>query len=371
MSNQLANGSFSAGSRDAAATVDVYSRSTNQTINSIQDIRQQFDSNQLANLKGGDFSGGLRPVVRGINDVGMLLDKNSLISRVIGSAPGLMAGFKDLTSPVSDNLLSSFEDKDGVFATIGGVVSKISGAVVDNVKALGSLIGDVVGDGYHFVVGDNDGLTALYTGIIKECHELGIPSSFSDIVSTIRDPNIVNRVTSNILPSIVKNSDTQGLLGAATGTAMGVVKAVNPQILNDFSRQYTYPLNNQVRDMQREGNAIFGAYDAVDRTWDKGERLLSDGTKEQTTNITNIQGGSRDAKAVIRAAASVPNPDDTKDRSLYMLADVYKPTSVTQSLSLDFPHATLSDDFALTGPQSYYAEKARQDAAKQPSSWLQ
>ena len=379
MAGSLTTTSFSSGAKDAAATVDVYAKTTNSVINSIQDIRTRFDTTKLSSMRGGDFSAAMGSVVRGIDAAGLIIDKSALIGRVIGSNSGLLAGFKDLSGKVGDGILSAFDEKDGVFASIGGVISKVSSSAVADVKALGSLISDVAGDAYDFVVKDNDGLAGLYTGIINEATALGIPNSFGGIVSTIRDPNIINRVAGNILPAIVGGSDTAGLLGVAVGTAQGVLKAVNPQLLSDFSRNYTNPVFNSVRDLQREGSGIFRAFDAVDNGWDKATRLGS-----KITDITTIQGASSAARAAIGAASTNQSSDDSKDRSMYGLANVFSSTSVADSLKSDFSAAAFSPAIAvspvtyqapakadsrltdnplqLTGLAGYKAEKAKQEA---------
>lgn len=379
MAGSLTTTSFSSGAKDAAATVDVYAKSSNTVINSIQDIRTRFDTTKLSSMRGGDFSAAMGSVVRGIDAAGLVIDKSALIGRVIGSNSGLLAGFKDLSSKVGDGILGAFDEKDGVFASIGGVISKVSSSAVADVKALGSLISDVAGDAYDFVVKDNDGLAGLYTGIINEATALGIPNSFGGIVSAIRDPNIINRVAGNILPAIVGGSDTAGLLGVAAGTAQGVLKAVNPTLLNDFARNYTNPVYNTARDLQSEGSSIFRAFDAVDSGWDKATRL---GTK--ITDITTIQGSSPAAKAAIGAASTNQSSDDSKDRSMYSLANVFSSQSVSESLNNDFSSAAFSPAIAssqvtyqapvkadarltdnpleLSGPKQYLAEKAKQDA---------
>ena len=379
MAGSLTTTSFSSGAKDAAATVDVYAKSSNTVINSIQDIRTRFFTTKLSSMRGGDFSAAMGSVVRGIDAAGLVIDKSALIGRVIGSNSGLLAGFKDLSGKVGDGILGAFDEKDGVFASIGGVISKVSSSAVADVKALGSLISDVAGDAYDFVVKDNDGLAGLYTGIIKEATALGIPNSFGGIVSAIRDPNIINRVAGNILPAIVGGSDTAGLLGVAAGTAQGVLKAVNPQLLNDFSRNYTNPVYNSVRDLQSEGSSIFRAFDAVDNGWDKASRLGS-----KITDITTIQGASPAAKSAIGAASTNQSSDDSKDRSMYSLANVFSSTSVADSLKSDFSAAAFSpaitttpityqapakadsrltdNPLQLTGLAGYKAEKAKQDA---------
>lgn len=379
MAGSLTTTSFSSGAKDAAATVDVYAKTSNTVINSIQDIRTRFDTTKLSSMRGGDFSAAMGSVVRGIDAAGLIIDKSALIGRVIGSNSGLLAGFKDLSGKVGDGILSAFDEKDGVFASIGGVISKVSSSAVADVKALGSLISDVAGDAYDFVVKDNDGLAGLYTGIINEATALGIPNSFGSIVSAIRDPNIINRVAGNILPAIVGGSDTAGLLGVAAGTAQGVLRAVNPQLLNDFSRNYTNPVYNSVRDLQREGSGIFRAFDAVDNGWDKASRLGS-----KITDITTIQGASPAAKAAIGAASTNQSSDDSKDRSMYSLANVFSSASVADSLKSDFSAAAFSPAIAtspvtyqapvkadsrltdnplqLTGLAGYKAEKAKQEA---------
>lgn len=388
MAGGLTTTTFSAGAKDAMATVDVYAKSSNTVVNSIQDIRSRFDVSRLDSMRGGDFSSAMGSVIKGIDSAGLILDKSALIGRVIGSSSGLLGGFKELSGKVGDSILGAFDEKDGVFASIGGVVSKVSSAAVADVKALGSLIGDIVGDGYDFVVGDHDGISALYTGIINEATALGIPNSFGSLVSTIRDPNIVNRVVGNVLPAIVGNGDVAGLLGVAGGTAMGVVKALNPQILSEFSRNYTYPLLHGVRDVQSQGNGIFRAYDAIDNGWDKASRL-----GDKVSSITNIQGASADARKVISAASQNPQPGD-KDRSFYTLANIFPATSVHETLGKDFPDAAFSpaisapqvtytaaaapkadsrltdNELVLTGPVGYYKEKAKQDAYDKNGSLL-
>lgn len=376
MAGGLSKSSFSAGAKETAATIDVYAKSANTTVNSIQDIRKLFDSDLLENFRGGNFSSGVRPIITLINKAGLLVDKNSLFQRLVGSNPRLLAGMKSLYDSVSGGITGMLEDKDGVFAQVNGMVQRISSTAIDSVKSLGNMIGDVVGDAWNFVVDDKDALSGFYSGLIKEAQELGIPGSFKEIISTVRDPNLVNRITQKVLPGIVNSSDTDGLLAAAIGTAKGVVKAINPQILSDFSRKYTNPLNGDIRGLQSKGNNIFRAFDAVDKNWDRFERVLSDGSKDNVMNLSLLQNSSKDAKDAMRTASYLPavDLDMSKQREFYALADVFKPVSVHEEIAKDFPQAItredvaqtsakLSDDWTL-GPSlvEYNKVKAKQEA---------
>lgn len=369
MAGGLASSSFSAGAKEVAATVDVYAKTTRDTINSIQDVRKLFDTDLLESFRGGNFAGGLRPIIKGIDSLGLILDKSALVTRLLGSNPRLMAGFKKLTGGIGDAITKMYEAKDGIFATVNGVVQKVSAAAVENVKALGGLIGDVVGDAWDFVVDDKDGLSTFYSGLIKEAQELGIPNSFKEIIATVRDPNLINRITQKVIPGIVGTSDVGGLLAAAVGTSKGVLTALNPQILSDFSRKYMSPLNGTTRDLQRKGNDIFRAFDAVDKGWDKMDRILGDGERDSIFDLSMLQNSSKDAKEAIRSGIAIPAPDlEKKDRDFYTLAETYKPVSVHEEIKKDFPQATsridLEKDRYEPGPllEGYYEVKAKQDA---------
>lgn len=344
----IAKSTFVAGAKDVVATVDVYAKTANTAVNSIQDIRKLFDTNLLESFRGGNLGQGIRPIIKGVNAVGLIIDKASLLERLVGSNPRLMASFKKLSGGLGDAISASLQVKDGVFATVAGVVTKIKDTAVSSVKSLGNLIGDVVGDAWDFVVDDKDGITGFYSGLIKEAQSLGIPGAFKAIISTIRQPGLINRITQNLIPSIVGNSDTAGLLAAAVGTSKGVLTALNPQILSDFSRKYVNPINGTVRDLQSKGNNLFRAFDAVDKNWDKFDRLLSDGSTEKVTNLTLLQNSSKDAKEAMHTAILLPDSDlDPKNRDFYTLANVFKPVSVHEEISKDFPQATTRMDLTL------------------------
>ena len=376
MAGGLSKSSFSAGAKETAATVDVYAKSANTTVNSIQDIRKLFDSDLLENFRGGNFSGGVRPIITAISKVGLLVDKNSLFQRLVGSNPRLLAGMKSLYESVSGGITGMLEDKDGVFAQVSGMVSRISSSAIDSVKSLGSMIGDIVGDAWNFVVDDKDGISGLYSGLIAEAQALGIPGSFKAIISTVTDPNLVNRITQKVLPGIVNSSDTDGLLAAALGTAKGVVRALNPQILSDFSRKYTNPLNGEIRGLQSKGNNIFRAFDAVDKGWDRFDRVLNDGSKDNVLNLSLLQNSSKDAKDAMRTATYLPavDLDMSKKREFYALADVFKPVTVHEEIAKDFPQAVNRTDIGKLDPRlddgwtmgpslvEYKKEKAKQEA---------
>lgn len=376
MAGGLSKGSFSAGAKETAATIDVYAKSANTTVNSIQDIRKLFDSDLLENFRGGNFSSGVRPIITAIGKAGLLIDKNSLFQRLVGSNPRLLAGIKSLAASVSGGITGMLEDKDGIFAQVSGMVTKISSAALDSVKSLGAMIGDVVGDAWNFVVDDKDGISGFYSGLIKEAQELGIPGSFKAIISTVSDPNLINRITQKVLPGIVNSSDTDGLLAAALGTAKGVVRALNPQILSDFSRKYTNPLNGEIRGLQSKGNNIFRAFDAVDKGWDRFDRILTDGKRDSVLNLSLLQNSSKDAKDAMNTAICLPDPDldQTKQREFYTLASVFKPVTVHEEIAKDFPQAVNRNDIGKLDPRlddgwtmgpslvSYKAEKAKQEA---------
>lgn len=365
----IAKSTFVAGAKDVMATVDVYAKTANQAVNSIQDIRKLFDSNLLESFRGGNLGNGIRPIIKGVNALGLIIDKASLLERLVGSNPRLLASFKKLSGGLGDAISAAMQVKDGVFATVAGVVTKIKDTAVASVKSLGNLIGDVVGDAWDFVVDDKDGITGFYSGLIKEAQGLGIPGAFKAIISTVREPGLINRITQNLIPSIVGNSDTAGLLAAAVGTTKGVLNALNPQILSDFSRKYVNPVNGTVRDLQSKGNSLFRAFDAVDKNWDKFDRFLSDGSTDKVTNLTLLQNASKDAKDAIRTATILPADDlEKKNRESYALADIFKPVTVHEEIKKDFPQATTRVDLEQGAwsnepvLQDYYAVKKKQES---------
>lgn len=345
---RLAQTTFSAGPNDSLASVNVYKATTNEVVNSVQDLSQRYDFSLLSSVRGGDYLKAASPIVTGLSQGAAVIDQNSLIARMVSASKAGLGTMRSLGSSALDALSGAMDGGKEVMVSIGGVISSVAGSAYDDLAGLGKLIGEVTGTSDLFTVNDKEGVAGLYSGIIEECRNLGIRGAFQMVTSSITDPYLMNSIVNKSLDNIIATTDQDSLIGIALNTTKGVVQAVNPNAISDYARKYTYPLNQKIGDVTYGHQELFGAFDTIDDVWDRYDRIIEaqnqDGETTQQAqraiDLTKMQNGSDDFKQMIRAA------NDTEDTNrpqtkFYQLASVYNPVDVYSAAKVQFPYAAL------------------------------
>lgn len=338
--SRLASTVFRTGTMEDLATVDVYREQTRDVINSIQDILSLLDKSSLNSLRGGDFLRNISPIISSADKAFIAINESALMDRIVSASGINLGSLREIGGDFSKKLSGVLSAKDTVLAEIGGVVSKISSLAINNVKALGNVIGEIAGDAGTFLLKDTGGLVSLYTSVIDEARELGITNAFHLVTSTIDDPYIVNRVAGNLLQGFVETSDEKSLLGAALGVSKGVIDAVNPRIIDDFTRVYQNKITDKLGDIRYKYGDVMHAFDAIDSSWDRYQRAGED----VAINITKIQNSSPSFRELIRSGvdSGIETPRD--DQEFYTLAEAFKPIAVYDTMRNDFPSAAIQGD---------------------------
>lgn len=350
MSARLAPTTFASGPEDSLAAVNVYKATSNEVVNSITDIAQKYDFSLLDSVRGGDYLRAASPIVTGVIDGAAVINKEGLISRLVGASEAGMGTLREMSSGVLDSVSGAIDWGKDVYVEVEGVASKVAGSAIESLSDLGKLVGDVTGTSDLFKVTDNEGVAGLFSGIIDECRNLGIRGAFSLVTSSITDPNLLNNIVGKSLDNVIATSDKESLIGIAAKTTKGVISAVNPYAISDFARQYTYPLNQKIGEVTYGHADLFTAFDTIDDAWDKYDRVVevydAEGNKQLETqraiDVTTVQGSSSDFKSLIRAANDAnQSTDDRPESKFYQLGELYESVDVRSSAKSQFPYSTV------------------------------
>lgn len=349
--NELTSNTWLTAGKTAVQAADVYKQTGTAPINSIESFYKKFETDLLGALRGGQQSGNGLSIIKSITGDGKLvIDKNALIQRIALSSGPLVAGIRSAAKGITDGIASSFKVKGDVFAIVGDVKKRVDSTALNDINSLGTLLNTYTQGTALYKIVDKDGQVGLLSGIAKECMSKGVPGAFAALTKDIKDPLVVKRIAGNILGDIVKRSDAGSLKDVGAKLGNGGAKAVNPNFVGDFSKNYQKPPQTTMANKVGEWQTVTDAYKSADSEWHEVSRTTLNGN-EKVVNLTGLMQASPDFKEVITVGAKVStNPQD----KVLGLSTILTPLTVEESLMQNFPR-TISTDASISSDLQYTA----------------
>jgi hypothetical protein len=340
-STPLAAPTFVTGPLDNVAAADPY-KAKGGVINSIQDTLKKAGISIPDVLKGGKALATLLPIVQGLKNGSLLVDRNSLITRLLASSTAITSAFKFLGTDAQNSILGNLKDVGKYAVTINGMVRQVQTTNFNDLSGIGRLVNSFTGDATSFLAVDKDSLAGIVAGTVKECTRFGIPNSFSAITATINDSTIIKSAIGQSLTDVIGASDVASLKAMCTAVGDGSIPLINPNTIGMFGTQFNRSvatvLNAAPTNDAGTLASIMDTYNAVDSKWNSCTRSTASGD-QPTFSIASLTGASSDFKDMLSNGVKTMTDDNAH---LYALASVYGSTDVNTTLSNDFPTTVLT-----------------------------
>lgn len=335
--NGLSTNFFVSTANTKVVPKDAYTGVNGQsTLTGIANLLASVDLSVNDVLRGGAYLSAQVPSLSAIEGAAAsaIFSVAALTQRILSSSPATLSVLGKLSASMAAGLTGAIQDGGQLFASIAGVVQQVSAAVLPDIYAVGSLLNQVTGTA-AFLVNDVEAQLGLSVGLVIDCNRLGIPNAFGAISVTLGgNQSLINQVAQRSLPSVIQASDVGSLSSMGTAVGPGGMYAFSPSLITDFSSEYATPPSASTADAQAEFGGLMGAYDAVDPSWDVGQRDTTAGPV-QTLDISSITGGSDDFNSLVTQGAQ---GSGSADQQLYALAPALQPTTVQASLQATYPN---------------------------------
>lgn len=361
----LAPNSWVGAADNSLAVADVYSPPGGASvITDIENLFQKFDFSITDVLKGG------ASIAVNLPDVGSLiasaasaassLTQGSLLSRLMQASSVTKSALSQLSSTALGGISSTIGvsiNSGQIYAQINNVAQQVSATDVSDVTAVGNLINTLSGQPTPvFSLDDQDSKVGLAVGLINDSASYGVQNSYSSLITTVSGTDMVSRVTSGVLPSVITYSDTASL--SSIGQTMGdkATYAFNPNVLGDFSSSYSLPTTTSIgsgTDYSAYFDDLTAAYSNIDSTWTTQARLTNvtqeDGSVTQVAdnafNLNTVMNGSTDFQTVIQQGVQTT---PTRADKVMALASIVPQSTVAGQLASQFPLTVFSGNSQAT-----------------------
>lgn len=367
MRSRLTETTFYSGPTDEVATLDAYEKEDSLLTN-INSIPEEQNTPEMESIKGGNSLSEekIADAELGIckRDYGLELDPDSLLKGIISNNNELLSGLKSLPADMQKKLLTVNSIKtpgqelykntrndlnkySNVIANVGGVSKTIVNANLATLNGLGTMMNSLACDkSLPMIFNDLAGLANLITNLIKECSRLGIPNPFSGIVNCIQDYMMLRSITKNLIPTVIKTSDTSLLKQMSYGQTARDIPKYSPNFANDYITNYRKPPFATTADIAREYTDINSSLTRIDPKWNVCR--LSD--YDSSMNASSMSTASEDFRRMERVAANsgYVNIDSSDSKNIntavntnparyYALTEDYDDSDAGDELDKKFP----------------------------------
>lgn len=343
MANPLAAPSFITGPLDSLATADVYKVAAKAVVNSIQAISNAPAVAEASGIRGGKSMSAAN-LAAAVPALPAAPSVASLTARLNNAVPSIASALNSLSSGSSSSLLGSIKTGLSIVATVNGVAKQLkNNNLITDALAIGNLIG---GNkcGHTFNLSDPGAAIGALSGLINQGMALGIPNAFTGLTCGVTNPNTLNGIAANVMPSAITQSDyiTLGAMGAVT--TPGALTALKPNVLNQFTAGYQSQPGTNAAQVTANYNGIQSAFNSVNPGWNKA---TINGGSVPALNVTSLIGASSSFNATLACGARRSNDPA---QQLMLVAQAFSPMSVGSQLSKAFPTTFISSAQQNTPP---------------------
>jgi hypothetical protein len=351
------------------ATADPYNPpNAPSVITDVQNLFQKFDFTITDVLRGGKY---IAAQAIGIARDVKMLTSGDITARILGASLLTKSALNALGAVglgnVVDSVNSGISMAEGaigdavgtvaseVYADLNGVVQQVSSAAAQGLSAVGACINEL-GVNASFSIADSGAKIGLFAGLIQSSCGYGMQGSFGSLMASVTDRNILGAVTMRVIPSIVQGSDVKSLLQIGLTLGSRQAYAYSPNILANFSSQYSTPLGTGASgnvDYSGAFQDTMAAYSAVDPDWATLNRqtTITDENGNDLTqtdaafNLNAVANGSQDFQTMVQQGAMASTDPNDK---LMLLANQVQQTTVASKLASQFPKTVFDGNSQIT-----------------------
>lgn len=300
---KIAETSFLAGADDKLAAVDTYKQSTAANPLSVYLDSSTIDPGQLQSLAGMSAVDEATQLANIAKTTALPLKPENVISGFINRDSQIQSAFSSL-DPGLQKFLTGVKGGAKIRIVDGKLKTDFKLSSMANVAGVKTMI-NVMG-GKKGLIDSIDVASKINftSNLLKVAAKMGVPNAYSTIAENIKDNEVLNAVTRNILPSVIVTSNTNMLSNISFSVKNGRVKCVMPKFTAKFAANFKLPAGILPGELGNLGATISGSFSRINGRW-----VTSVNTKGRVRiNANTLLNVSSDFRKVMGAA-------NTKSRS--------------------------------------------------------
>lgn len=293
MSNKVANTFFEAGPKDDLLTVDVYELTDNSPKNNLLDKVNNIALGVIDNIRNDPNTlNNIKSVLT--SEASENLTQEEVVNALIDNVGELRGPLKDVSGPLLELLTTNYNEEDfsknDVLIMMAEGVKEYSGEGSKDLNSFMGLLEAKTGGSSTIEIVDLTIETIITSSLFSNALELGLPSVARDILETVKDPLIAVLTIRKTLKDILKQGDIDSLTLALEQLGGGRLKAEDPNIINNFLRNYRHPKKLKRNEYQSHIEKILNVFNKIDPHWNTVLR-----GNERISSLTPFMSASKDA----------------------------------------------------------------------------
>lgn len=289
---KLAQSRFVTGARDDLAAVDVYEVNDGAVRNRASTVANNFIGGALDILRNTPGVGEALDLIADFGSLGDLSQEElqRRLDAVLGLSRSDFRGLTDdLKRQIMDQLGLESRSDSGVQAIVFGNNVNISPQRANQVQLLTNVLKNMSDDESVIELIDMAAEVALYSGIVKESIDAGIPNSLDIVKDKTSDPTVTRNIALESMASALQSGNLAAMENLMKYVSPREVTSRYPDICLRILETYRFPLGKRP-EMDSEYRRIVELLDTLDSNWATEQR---DG--KTITRLRVFSRASRDA----------------------------------------------------------------------------
>ena len=276
------------------------------------------------------------------------------------SAPGIMSSIGMLTDTVKSAVTQVGSVVNEISTTIGGVVSTVSAAAMNTVSGINGVVAGLTNTAAG-IVKDVGTYVQTASNTVVEAAKVGISGVYTTIASAASTTTpMLEKITSNILTSVISSSNIPLLLEVATGAAASKVNLMKPNLIGQFLTNFKQPFTSLKKQISTTRTTLKSnyaqmkkAFNAISPQWQQTKRnaktvldakTFTTASKQAVASIKANVSANANNIAVGLAVAAVNNSyknlnttPNTANEAYMLMATNVSVTSVEAAIAGEIP----------------------------------
>lgn len=299
MGSELAQTTFAAGANDSLAALDAYSQSTAAPPISNLTLKLPASYEELAKTIGSPPVDPTDQLSGYALANGTALTSNDMVKSVIAQDSSMHSAFAQLDSTLQ-KALTNVKGLVNVSMTNKGVKVNYKLASAMNIAGMSTVVNLIGGKKDLIDVLNVSGKVNFLSNVLKISAKLNIPNAYGIISVNLTDLNLLNKVTNNILGSVIGNCNVNMLGNIALSYRDGKLSLNVPNLCVKFANGFKLNANFSSKGLGSLGASLSSSFSFLNTKWNIG--LTSKG--KVVIRASAMLNSSSDFKRVMSASAT-------------------------------------------------------------------
>lgn len=308
----LAKTTFSTGSNDKLATVDVYTAdSASSPVDIAAPIQAINPLTMLATMSS--YLGTANALIGDYKKLASLpLSASALLNGVLSSSPLIQSAFNSLPIAIKNAIVvaqaftssgsaSNIIPKNSISITNNGVTSNVINSTLHDVNGMVAMTAALSNGTYTPTVTDQTAIPIILSNVIAIASSMRLPGAYGAIIGSMAPTPANTRIKGTLASLAANTAVSNGNLGLLSEVAKSGIPLPNKRhVVNNFSKNYAFAPDESSKDFALIGAQLRSAFTAINPTWNKATTQAGG-----VNDLTALLGASADLQKVIAVTASI------------------------------------------------------------------